>query len=169
MVTWKLGFRGPLVVGEWFLSPFCLCWDLTHSPCLLLLCILEDGLCLELSFHGWVCWIQNLCNLCHGYFVIAWFISPLFVIHLLGDIPKYGLVTNLCGVRSIFTGVSLTDCFSPAFVPCGLSKAWLMSLVLLTALYPRLDKLSYGISVNGLVVGVFPIVRVYSQEQGLCH
>jgi hypothetical protein len=92
------------------------------------------------------------------------------VIHLLGDIPKGGLVTNLCGVRNIFTGVSLTDCFSPpTFVPCGLSKAWLISLVLLTALYPRLDKLSYGISVNGLVVGVFPIFRVYSQEQGLCH
>jgi hypothetical protein len=91
------------------------------------------------------------------------------VIHLLGDIPKDGLVTNLCGVRSIFTGVSLTDFFFPRFVPCGLFKAWLISLVLLTALYPRLDKLSYGISVNGLVVGVFPIFRVYSQEQGLCH
>lgn len=89
------------------------------------------------------------------------------MIHLLGDIPKDGSVTNLCGVRSIFTAVSLTDCFSPPFVPCGLSKAWLISLVLLTALYPRLDKLSYGISVNGLVVGVFPIFRVYSQEQGL--
>jgi hypothetical protein len=89
------------------------------------------------------------------------------VIHLLGDIPKDGLATNLCGFRSIFTAVSLTDCFSPPFVPCGLSKAWLISLVLLRALYPRLDKLSYSISVNGLVVGVFPIFRVYSQEQGL--
>jgi hypothetical protein len=91
------------------------------------------------------------------------------VIHLLGDIPKDGLVTNLCGVRSIFTGVSLTDFFFPRFVPCGLFKAWLISLVLLTALYRRLDKLSYAISVNGLVVGVFPIFRVYSQEQGSCH
>ncbi len=91
------------------------------------------------------------------------------MIHLLGDIPKDGSVTNLCGVRNIFTGVSLTDFFFPPFVPCGLSKAWLISLVLLTALYPRLDKLSYGISVNGLLVGVFPIFRVYNQEQGLCH
>ncbi len=91
------------------------------------------------------------------------------MIHLLGDISKDGSVTNLCGVRSIFTGVSLTDCFPPPFVPCGLSKAWLISLVLLTALYPRLDKLSYGISVNELVVALFPIFRVYSQEQGLCH
>jgi hypothetical protein len=76
----------------------------------------------------------------------------------------------ICVVSGAFLLVFLfLIVFPPPFVPCGLFKAWLISLVLLTALYPRLDKLSYGISVNGLVAGVFPIFRVYSQEQGLCH